>query len=71
LFDKLDAIMQFGAGRPSDFDLCPPNEDLAMMMAYVRTKSKIDNENTRLSKKQMEDQRAFAALRRNSMKGAK
>lgn len=38
IYQKVDAIYEFRAGRPSKFGICRPEQDLAIMVAYVKTR---------------------------------
>jgi len=41
VYAQVDAIFEFRAGRPSDFSLCEPVEDMALMLTYVKRKRQI------------------------------
>lgn len=38
----MNAVFQWRAGRPSDFGLCKPEDDLPLMMAFIKTKRNIE-----------------------------
>jgi len=42
MFAEVNAIYKFRAGRPSDFGLCQPSEDLPIMMVFVSRKQQIE-----------------------------
>ena len=42
MFAEVNAIHSFQAGRPSDFGLCEPSEDLPIMMVFISRKQQID-----------------------------
>lgn len=57
VFSKLEAIAEFGAGRPSEFGLCDPDMDLAMMQGFLSVKSKMKRWEDHLAEKRAEEVR--------------
>jgi hypothetical protein len=66
LFNKMNAVYQWRAGRPSDFGLCEPEEDLPLMMAFMKTKRNIELVQDKEQARKLEDataKRHFKNLR--------
>ena len=65
LFAEVNAIHNFKAGRPSDFGLCEPSEDLPIMMVFVSRKQQIQQVRAKISQRKQR----YNAFRKRPVRG--
>jgi hypothetical protein len=52
----MDAVFEWKAGRPSDFGLCEPEDDLPLMVSFLETKRNIRLVQDKEQARKLEDQ---------------
>lgn len=57
MYSQIEAAREWGR-RPSEFGLCKPEDDLAVMIAYLRAKSKMQAKDNEEQEKELKWQHA-------------